>query len=260
MKRITIPVLIISMFIFSCRTTKPSGNYLENYKDTTGKSIVQLPELKIQKGDLLGIQVYSISTEPKVYELYNLPCAVASAAGAVNTCGYLVDVQGNIVHPRLGVIHAAGLTKAELAAEIKKRLTTPKELLTDPTVIVNFLNYKITVLGEVAQPGTLSIPGERVTILEAIGLAGDITEFGKKTDIKIVRESDGMRTVGTIDLTSDKLFESPYFNLAQNDVVMVDPKKQKTKKTEQDVTIARIGFIISLITSASLIYNSFRRN
>ncbi|HUM98079.1 MAG TPA: polysaccharide biosynthesis/export family protein [Chitinophagaceae bacterium] len=262
MKRLTIPVLLFSILIYSCRPTKPMGNYLENFNDTTGKSITQIPELKIQKGDLLGVQVYSISTEPKVYELYNLPCAVAatSATGSANTCGYLVDAQGNIIHPRLGVIHAAGLTKTELAEDFKKRLTSPKELLSDPTVIVNFLNYKITVLGEVAQPGTLSIPGEKVTILEAIGLAGDITEYGKKNNVKIIRESDGVRTVGTIDLSSKKLFESPYFNLSQNDVVLVNPIKQKNKKTEQEVTMARVGFIISLITSASLIYNSFRRN
>lgn len=259
MKIKILAVLLIAVSFYSCRTSKPAGNYLENFKDTVGKDMGEIPELKIQKGDLLGVQIYSIATDPKVYELYNLPCG-ASASGAANNCGYLVDAQGNIIHPRLGVIHAGGLTKAELAAEFKKRLTSPKELLADPTVVVSFLNYKITVLGEVAQPGTLSIPGERVTILEAIGLSGDITQYGKKNEVKVIRETNGTRTIGTIDLSSDKLFESPYYNLVQNDVVVVDPVKQKTKKTEQEVTMARVGFIISLITSASLIYNSFRRN
>ena len=234
------------------------GNYLENYNDTSGRDIVQIPELKIQKGDLLAVQIYSIATKPEVYEIYNLPCGAST--GTATNCGYLVDIHGNILHQRLGVIHAAGLTKAELANEVRKRLTTPKELLSDPTVVVNFLNYKITVLGEVGHPGTLSIPGERVTILEALGLSGDVTQYAKKDEIKIIREANGVRTVGKLDLSSDKLFESPYFNLAQNDVVLVSPTKQKTKKADQDVTIARIGFIISLITAASLIYNSFRKN
>jgi polysaccharide export outer membrane protein len=115
-------------------------------------------------------------------------------------------------------------------------------------------------LGEVAHPGTLNIPGERVSILEAIGLSGDITQYGKKNVVKVIRENNGKREVGIIDLSSKKIFESPYYNLMQNDVVMIDAVNQKAKKADQDVTIARIGFVVSMITSAALIYNSFRKN
>lgn len=250
-----------SFFLFSCKAPKPLAGYLDNYKDTAGTDILNIPELKIQKGDLLSIQVYSIATDPAVDALYNLPCASGTAAGqAAGTCGFLVDASGNIIHHRLGVIHADGMTKSQLAAEFTRRLTAEKERLKDPTIVIRFLNYKITVLGEVAHPGTINIPGERVTILEAIGLTGDITQYGKKNEVKVIREINGKREVGTIDLSSNKLFESPYYNLMQNDVVMVDPVKQKAKKADQDVTIARIGFVVSMITSAALIYNSFKRN
>lgn len=252
---------LASILIFSCKAPKPLAGYLDNYKDTTGTDILNIPELKIQKGDLLSIQIYSIATDPAVDALYNLPCANGTSAGqATGTCGFLVDAGGNITHHRFGVIHVDGMTKNQLVSEFVKRLTVQKELLKEPTIVVRFLNYKITVLGEVAHPGTINIPGERVTILEAIGLSGDITQYGKKNEVRVVREINGKREVGTVDLSSGKLFESPFYNLMQNDVVMVDPVKQKAKKADQDMTIARIGFVVSMITSAALIYNSFRRN
>lgn len=252
-------ILVTSLFFFSCKTQQPVAGYLDKVVDTSGTDEVKIPELRIQKGDLLSIQVFSIATDARVDALYNLPCATGASAGQVTgTCGYIVDAEGNITHHRLGVFHADGMTKQELAAEFKKRLAVQKDLLTDPTVSIRFLNYKITVLGEVSRPGTISIPGERVTILEAIGLSGDITQYGKKNEVKVVREVNGTRQIGTIDLSSKKMFESPYYNLLQNDVVFVEALPQKSKKVNQDVTIARIGFIISLITSASLIYNSFK--
>jgi polysaccharide export outer membrane protein len=253
-------ILLVSIFLFSCKTQQPVAGYLDKVVDTAGKEEIKIPELKIQKGDLLSVQVFSIATDAKVDALYNLPCAGGTAAGqAIGNCGYLVDADGNIIHHRLGVFHADGMSKQDLAAEFKKRLAGQKELLTDPTVIIRFLNYKITVLGEVAHPGTVSIPGERVTILEALGLSGDVTQYGKKNEIKVVREINGKREIGIIDLSSKKMFESSYYNLMQNDVVIVDAIPQKAKKTDQELTYAKIGLVLSMITSAALIYNSFRR-
>jgi polysaccharide export outer membrane protein len=253
-------ILILSLFLFSCKTQQPVAGYLDKVVDTSGKETIKIPELKIQKGDLLSIQVFSLSTDARVDALYNLPCAGGAAAGqAQGTCGYLVGADGNIIHHRLGVFHADGITKPQLAAEFKKRLSEQKDLLVDPTISIRFLNYKITVLGEVAHPGAISIPGERVTILEAIGLTGDITQYGKKNEVKVVREINGIREIGIIDLTSKKMFESPFYNLMQNDVVLVEALPQKAKKTDQELTFARIGLVLSMITSAALVYNSFRR-
>lgn len=247
-------LLAVPLYLFSCSTQKKTPYYLENVVDTSGREEVKVPELRFQKNDMLCIQVYSLSTKPELSDaIYNLPCGSTSGPG-----GFLIDAHGNIDYPRLGTIHAEGMTKQELAAVIKKRLTEPVELLKDPTVIIRFLNYKITVLGEVAQQGVITIPGEKVNILEVVGLAGGITDFGKKNTVKIIRENNGKREVGYIDLTSKDVFQSPYFNLMQNDVVLVEPTKQKARQAEQSIVAQRITFALSLITSAAFIYNIFK--
>jgi polysaccharide export outer membrane protein len=250
-------LLTLPVYIISCGTQKKiTPYYLQNATDTTIKGEVIVPELRIQKNDLLSIQVYSISTRPEQSDvLYNLP-ASGGASQSVN--GFLVDGKGNIEFPRLGSIKAEGLTKEELANAIIKKLTEPVELLKNPNVIIRFLNYKITVLGLVGREGPVTLPSEKVTILEAIGMAGGITEFGQKDKVKIIRETDGKRNIGYIDLSSDSLFTSPYYNLVQNDVIIVEPTKQKQKMVDQAVTQQRISFALSLITTVTLLYSIFR--
>ncbi len=226
-------------------------NYLQAVNDSNINKQLNMAEPIIQKNDLLSIRVYSASTKPDVSDaLYNLPATTDPA-----TNGFFVDGDGNIEYPRVGVIHAEGLTKLQLAAIIKTKLTGP---LQDPSVVIRFLNYKVTVMGEVGNGGVFNIPNERVTILEAIGLAGGITIDGKKTTVKVIREANGKRETGTIDLTEKKLFESPYYNLQQNDVVLVETSIKRIKQTEQQSTIQKVGFIFGLITGVALIYNSFK--
>jgi polysaccharide export outer membrane protein len=117
------------------------------------------------------------------------------------------------------------------------------------------LNFKIIVLGEVGHPGTLNVPGERITIWEAIGLAGDITEDGKRNSVRVIREVNNKREIGMIDLSSKNLFESPYFNLMQNDVILVEPSKQKKKASDMAVVQQRVGFAISIISAIAVIYS-----
>ena len=253
-------LLALPLYLLSCKPQQVLPNYLENLSDTTGKGAVKIPELRIQKNDQLFIQVYSGSKKPEASDVfYNLPASQGAGQGAV-TSGFLVDVMGNIDYPQLGSIHAEGLTKQELAAEIKKRLTHPVELLADPSVIIRFLNFKVNVLGEVARPGLINVPGERITILEAIGLAGDITQYGRKNTVKVIREIDGDRNIGTIDLSSKDLFESPYYNLLQNDVVMVEPSKRKAQSAEQALTAQKISFALTIVTVAATLANIFIRN
>ncbi len=253
-------LLALPLYLLSCKPQQVLPNYLENLSDTTGKGAVKIPELRIQKNDQLFIQVYSGSKKPEASDVfYNLPASQGASSGAV-TSGFLVDVSGNIDYPQLGTIHAEGLTKLELAAEIKKRLTQPVELLADPSVIIRFLNFKVNVLGEVARPGLINVPGERITILEAIGLAGDITQYGRKNTVKVIREIDGDRNIGTIDLSSKDLFESPYYNLLQNDVVMVEPSKRKAQSAEQALTAQKISFALTIVTVAATLANIFIRN
>ena len=259
MKFIRVLLLLALPFYFiSCGTQHKLPNYLENAVDTSGKGEIKYPELIIQKNDLLSIQVYSVSTQPEKSDiLYNLPTSNASS-GPGTSGGFLVDANGNIEYPRLGSFHAEGLTKQELAAQIKKKLTEPVELLKDPTVIIRFLNYKVTVIGQVGHEGVVNVPGERLTIFEAVGLAGGITDYGKKDKVRIIREINGKREMGIIDLSSKDLFESPYYNLMQNDVVIVEPTSQKAKQTDQALVAQRITIAIGIITSAAFIYNVFK--
>src|SRR5262245_14241250 len=254
----TVLLLTLPLYFISCGTQKPLPNYLETMKDTVDKKAVVVPELRIQKNDNLFIQVYSAATIPGADDIYNLRFTGSSTAGGqAPVTGYLVDGHGNIEYPRAGVIHVEGLTKLELQDLIKKKLNEKDSVISNPSVIVRFRNFKVSVLGEVKNPGVLSIPGEQVTILEAIGLAGDINEYGLKDQVKVIRETDGKRTIGMVNLASDSLFLSPYYNLLQNDVVVVTPTKRRAKKAEQDLVLQRISFGLSVITAIALIYNIF---
>jgi len=262
MKLIRTVLLIAFPFYFiSCAVPKPLPNYLETIKDTANNREVVIPELRIQKNDNLSIQVYSASTDPRVDEIYNLrPSGSATTSGQAaptSTSSFLVDNRGNIEYPRIGILHAEGLTKLELGDLIKRKINEKDSVLSNPSVIIRFLNFKVSVLGEVKSPGVLTIPGERVTILEAIGLAGDINEYGLKDAVKVIREVNGKREIGRINLASDSLFISPYYNLLQNDVVLVEPTKRKAKKVEQDVVLQRVSFGLSIITAFALLYNIF---
>jgi polysaccharide export outer membrane protein len=258
MKILRIVLLLgFSFYLISCSTQHKIPYYLENAVDTSGKQEVKIPELRVQKNDQLSIQIYSLSTQPERSDaIYNLPAASSSSGNT--TGGFLVDANGNIEYPRLGTFHAEGLTKQELATQIKKKLTEPVELLKDPVVIIRFLNYRVIMLGEVNQGGVVTAPGERLTILEAVGLSGGITDYGKKNSVKIIRETNGKREIGIIDLTSKDMFESPYFNLMQNDIVLVEPTNQKAKQTDQTLVTQRISLALSLITAAAFIYNIFK--
>ena len=247
---LVLPIIAIT-FLTSCRTQKAFG-YLEDFTDTSGRVQVNYPEPVIQKGDVLSIVVYSEALDAgQTDRLYNLANA---GTGGATTQGFLVDNDGNLQYPRVGKLKADGVTKPQLAEEIRKKLETE---LKNPSVIVRLINFKITMLGEVAKPGPISLPSEKVTILEAIGLAGDISIYGKKEDVVILRDVDGAVEHGKVDLSSKKLFESPYYFLRQNDVVLVNPNKNKARLSDQ-VFNQRLGIAFSIINTIALLYNVFR--
>ena len=253
-----IRLLILFAFpvvMMSCGTTHKLPFYLENLTDSSAVTDVKIPEVLIQPGDLLAIQVMSRSTKPETDALYNLP----STTGSVTEAGFQVDDKGDLYHFRLGKFHVSGLTKYELADQVKKQLTD-MNVLTDPSVVVRFLNFKITVLGQVGHEGVINIIGDKANLIDAISLAGGITDFGKKENVKIVRTLNGKRQTGVVDLTNKSAFESPYFNLVQNDLVLVEPSKQKQKDADQTKTLQKISFALSFITIATSLSNIFIRN
>jgi len=182
----------------------------------------------------------------------------STGEGTSSSPGFLVDINGNIEYPRIGLIKAEGLTKLQLADTIKRKINEKDSVLTNPSVIIRFQNLKVTLLGELNREGPISVPAERVTILEAIGLAGGIKDYGMKDSVKVIRELDGKRTAGWVDLTSNNLFESPYYHLMQNDVVVVEPSKRKARKTEQEIFYRQAGFVVSLITAIAVVITVFQ--
>lgn len=242
--------LAAAIFFSSCKTQKAFG-YLEDFTDTSGKMQVTYPEPLIQKNDVLSILVFSDAIDQgKTDQMFNVGNSGTSSA----TAGYLVDQDGNIQFPRLGKIKAQGLTKPQLSEEISKRLASQ---LSNPSIVIRLINFKVTMLGEVSRPGPITLPSEKVTILEAIGLAGDVNIYGKKDDVVVLREVDGAVEHGKIDLSSKKLFESPYYFLRQNDVVLVNPNKNKARLSDQ-VFNQRLGIAFSIINTIALLYNVFR--
>lgn len=239
----------------SCRTQRATVNYIEDMKDTSLKKSFYITEPKIQKNDQLSISISSLSIDPKTDELYNPRMTTGFNQQAPQLFGYLVDQKGDIEIPRVGIIHAEGLTKDQLAAIIKDRL---RGQLTDPTIIIRFVNFRVMVLGEVGRAGVQTVSVENLNILEALAMAGDIGQFGNKKQVKVVREVNGQRQVGIIDVSSSSMFESPYYQLQQNDVVLVEATKYKVAQTEQQRISQQLGFALSIITSIALLYNIFR--
>jgi polysaccharide biosynthesis/export protein len=254
MRLLSILAVIFCLAFASCTPQRAIYNYLEDMKDTTVGKEFYIAEPVIQKNDLLSIQVYSASLDPEVDQLYNM--RMIQGGGQQGGYGYLVDQKGNVELPRLGLVHAEGLTKSQLADTIKAKL---KGQLSDPSVIIRFTNFRIIVIGEVGSPGVKTIPVENLTILEALAMAGDIRESGKKKEVKILRENNGKRQLGVVDVTNSKMFESPYYQLQQNDVVMVEKTRFSVQRAEQGRIQAQLGFALSIITAAALLVNLFTR-
>jgi polysaccharide export outer membrane protein len=249
-------VAIASLFFVSCRTQQRAVyNYLEDVNDTSFRKGVYIAEPVIQKNDLLSVQVSSASLNPDVDAIYNQRVQQGGTQTG-QVFGYLVDINGNIELPRIGTVKAEGLKKSELESVIKDRL---KGELTNPSVTVRFHNFRITMLGEVGSPGPLNIPTERLTVLEAIGMAGGITEFGTIKQVRVLREINGERQLGYLDLTSKEIFSSPYYQLQQNDVVVVNQTRYKLRRTEQQRVSQQIGFITGLISTVALVIAIFNR-
>ena len=227
-------LLLITLLAVSCVNTRKAV-YFNDIKDSTIPLTFADLEPVIQKNDLLSITVSSLNT--KATETFNAPNTAIIQAGSstnntIQSTGYLVDQEGYIQFPVLGKIKATGLTKKALTDNITKTLVDSKQLL-DPIVNIRYLNYRVTVLGEVARPTVVNVPNEKITLLEAIGLAGDLTLYAKRDNVMILREEDGQRIIKRLDLNSQEIFTSPYFYLKTNDIVYVEPNKTKIRSTSR---------------------------
>lgn len=209
----------------------------------------------IQTNDLLYIYVESGTPEATVrFNQETNKVAVSNGTvmnpGSSAVTGYLVDSDGEITFPVLGRMQVLGKTHAELANEIGRRLVNEGHIL-DAVVTVKLLNFKVSVLGEVMRPGQIEATGERLTIFEAISMVGDLTIYGLRTNVTVIREENGQRTIGELDLTSKEVFNSPYYYLHQNDVVYVEPNTKRKRTADRDpMTMSYISAALSVISTA----------
>jgi polysaccharide export outer membrane protein len=210
------------------------------------------------------------SRNPELVAMFNLPVVSYQAGSEVvngsynqRLMGYVVDNEGCIDFPVLGVLEVAGLKRWELSDKIKNALLSQK-LLADAVVTVEFMNFKVSVIGEVTSPGTYTVEGDKVTILQAISLARDLTIFGERENVSVIRERNGERTIYEVNLCDVNLFKSPAYYLQQNDVVYVQPNQNKARQSTVDDKGLRITSILvsggSLVVSLATLITSIVLN
>jgi polysaccharide export outer membrane protein len=222
--------LLVSILLvcLGCVDTK-KATYFNDLASTTITTNTPVPETIIRRNDLLNISVSSLDAQASaIFNAPNLlPAAVNTGGMATEILGYLVGNDGTIQFPILGNIKAEGLTKDQLKESIQKKLLD-QNLLKGPIVSVRFLNFRVTVLGEVKNPTAIDVPSEKISLLEAIGLAGDLTIYAKRDNVLVIREvENGNKEIKRINLNSAELLSSPYYYLKSNDIVYVEPNKSK---------------------------------
>lgn len=253
-------ILFISFNIFSCSSTK-KVKYFQDIPDSgllkTIPAAVYV-EPKIQVDDIITVLVQTIdfqSQSSAVINLGNIPSAGTGAtlSGAATTSsqqlssGYLVNKDGNIELPILGKIKVAGYSSLEASTVIRNEAL---KYYKDPTVTVRFANFKINITGEVLRPGVYVMPNEKVSIMDAIATAGDLTIFGKRENVLLIRENpEGTKSVYRINLKKSDIMSSPYYYLRQNDIIYVEPRKAKSDATDaaQQKYITIAGALLSII-------------
>lgn len=265
-KQILFALSIALMAMVSCSTVKDIA-YFQNKVVNEPEAIDKHAGIVIQPKDMLSIVVSS--RNPELVAMFNLPVIsyqagseVVAGAGQQRLLGYVVDNDGYIDFPVLGPIKVAGLTRWELSELIKNKLLNDG-LLTDAVVTVEFMNFKVSVIGEVNAPGTYSLQNDKVTILQAISLARDLTIFGQRENVCVIREREGERVIYEINLCDVSMFNSPAYYLQQNDVVYVQPSEVKARQsTTDDKALRMTSIFVSggslLVSIAALIVNLIR--
>ena len=262
--RLLLPIAFIA-YLSSCTTYKQL-QYLQGDIDSTKYSQFKVPEQRIQKGDQISIAVFSDNAAASaMFNTGSIPQANAgagttasqSAGSGVSAAGnvYEVDQEGNIFFPQIGKLSVEGLTRDGLRNLLDSKLKN--KLLINPYYVIRFLNLRITVFGDVNTPGVYPLIRENTNIFEALTLAGDMTFFGKRENVLVIREKDGKRVFARIDVTKPDVFNSPYYYLQQNDIVFVDMRKGKVNSQNQ-VWVQNVTLGLSVMTGLAFLINLFR--
>lgn len=213
-------------FLASCTPTKSSYYFKTLQKDTTLSGLVSKDmESKIVKGDNLGINISSLSKEEDV--LYNTGLGVSATT---TVAVFPVDLEGNIILHKLGSVKAAGYTRKELAAILQKSLMP---YLKDPIVTVQYLNHKVTIMGEVERPQVINMTEEQLSVIDALVLSGDVKQNARRDNILVIREEGNQKKVKILNFEDHSIFSSPWYYLQPNDIVYVVPDEAKRQREER---------------------------
>jgi polysaccharide export outer membrane protein len=248
-------ILLFILPLSSCETTKKVA-YFQDISLAQQSELVnpaKFTEPVIQSDDILSISIFT--TDPASGMIVNQAAsqAISTVIGQSTllgatppTSGFLVDKSGEIDLAVVGKVKVSGLTSFQAKDLIREKASI---VYTNPNIQVRFANFKVTILGEVARPASYLIPNEKVTVLDALGLSGDLTIFGKRENVTLIRENNGKKEFARLNLNSKDLFKSPYYYLKQNDVIYVEPNKGKAASLNQarTQTFAVIGTALSVL-------------
>lgn len=215
--------------------------------DSINQTYTPLKENYITKGDLLSIFVNALDIQ--AVQAFNMPVAnvqnlgsrqVTAATGGGSLQGYWVDPDGNIDFPVLGKLHIEGMTTTQLRDTLTQLIS---QSVKDPIININFMNFFVTILGEVKTPGRHAVSSQGMTIFEALGLAGDLTIYGKRNNVLVSREVDGKMEFARLNLNDEAIFASPYYHIRQNDVIYVEPNNARA------ISSQNIPLYLSMVTT-----------
>lgn len=231
-------IVIVNVFFTSCLSHKELINFRTGEEKAptlaslTKQDILNQADIKLQANDVLAIIV--ASPDGVLASPYNIiPAQLGTQVlSPTSPATYLINSEGFIDLPTLGKLKAAGLTVKEVKEEIATRVS--KDLV-NPSVNVRLINFKVSVLGEVMHPGAIQVENERINILEALAKVGDFTPYSDRRHVMVIREKNGVREFGELDLKDNKFFSSPYYYLQQNDIIYIEPTKGKIAQIQQPV-------------------------
>lgn len=252
-KKILLLLVIAASLFCSCRTSTVLPYFSDAERDAA-EEILETYNSVILCGDELDIDIVSQSPE-SLYQFYERANASRKRDARADSLRqtFIVLPNGTIEFPPLGRVNAAGLT-LDILADTICQLLRRDGYVVDPIVTIHRVNFRVTVVGEVAHPQQLYVEGNRLTIFEALAMVGDITVFGLRDNVMVMREEDGQQVMGTIDLTSRDIFDSPYYYLQQNDIVYVEPNDQMKRRANANPNIpSYIAIGVSILRMAGLL-------
>lgn len=243
-------VLLLTISLVGCASKKEVIYFQDIAEEGIPQpdSLYQYPEVQIN--DILKVDITALDLESLIpFQFEKLPVQ-SRQLELMKLEGYVVDENGFINYPQLGKIKVAGKTTQELEKYFEKLLSV---YIKDPTVKVRLLNFKVTILGEVNRPGTISLTEESITLPQALGLAGDLTIKGQRENVLVIRTVDGVRTTARIDMTETDWMDGPYYYLKQNDVIYVAPNGPKVASAGFIGNVGTLLSVVSILLSAAVL-------